>query len=66
MPSQAKISVLMPHAEAERFEAFCDAEGHKKSTLIRRLVREHLDSLGFASQTELFKKRRRPRSKKRR
>jgi predicted DNA-binding protein len=49
-----KISVLMPSREAERFEAFCEARGHKKSTLIRRLIREHLDREGFAVQVELF------------
>lgn len=29
--------------EASRFEKFCEARGHKKSTLIARLIREHLD-----------------------
>lgn len=29
--------------EALRFERYCERQGHKKSTLIARLVREHLD-----------------------
>lgn len=29
--------------EASRFERFCESRGHKKSTLIARLIREHLD-----------------------
>jgi hypothetical protein len=35
--------------EANRFEKFCEARGHKKSTLIARLIREHLDREGGAS-----------------
>lgn len=44
-----KISVLMPNDEALRFESFCNARGHKKSTLIVRLIKEHLDKEKFAS-----------------
>jgi hypothetical protein len=39
----AKITVLLTNGEFERFQAFCDRKGHKKSTLIARLIREHLD-----------------------
>lgn len=28
---------------ARRFEHYCERRGHKKSTLIARLIREHLD-----------------------
>lgn len=52
--SPAKISVLLPADEAVRFEAYCEKRGHKKSTLIARLVREHLDREQFAMQAELF------------
>jgi hypothetical protein len=38
-----RVQVLMKPAEAARFERYCDERGHKKSTLIARLVREHLD-----------------------
>ena len=53
MVENARIQVLMPAREAERFEAYCRDKGHKKSTLIARLVREHLAREGFAVQTAL-------------
>ena len=49
-----KISVLLALGEAERFEAYCEARGFKKSTLIARLIREHLDREGFQTQGSLF------------
>lgn len=53
MGETARIQVLMPAGEAKRFEAYCHEKGHKKSTLIARLVREHLAREGFAVQTTL-------------
>lgn len=53
MAENARIQVLMPACEAELFEAYCREKGHKKSTLIARLVREHLVREGFAVQTAL-------------
>jgi hypothetical protein len=44
----------MNRPDAERFEKFCEARGHKKSTLIARLIRDHLDREGFAAQREFF------------
>lgn len=38
-----RVQVLMRPAEAERFERYCAQRGHKKSTLIARLIRDHLD-----------------------
>jgi hypothetical protein len=38
-----KISVVISTAELDRFNSYCTEKGHKKSTLIRRLIREHLD-----------------------
>ncbi len=52
--SLAKISVLLTPEEAVRFEAYCEQRGHKKSTLIARLVREHLDREQFSMQAEMF------------
>ena len=46
MSQPARIQVLMPCEEAMRFDAFCRERGHKKSTLIVRLVREHLEREG--------------------
>lgn len=45
-----KISVLVSERESERFEAYCKEYGYKKSTLIARLVREHLDRENFQAQ----------------
>jgi hypothetical protein len=50
----AKISVLLTDDEEARFCSYCKEKGHKKSTLIARLIREHLDREGYASQTKLF------------
>jgi len=44
----------MSEDEAERFDAYCREMGYKKSTLIARLVRNHMDEEGFQIQRELF------------
>ena len=54
MADPVRIQVLLNQPDAERFERFCEARGHKKSTLIARLVRDHMDREGFASQGEFF------------
>ena len=41
------MQVLMSPREAERFNAYCREMAYKKSPLIVRLVREHLDREGF-------------------
>jgi len=48
-----KISVLLEEALSDRFERYCRGNGYKKSTLIARLIRDHLDREQFAVQTEL-------------
>lgn len=53
MEKTAKISVLMPSDEASQFDDYCRREGYKKSTLILRLIREHLDQKKNG-QGELF------------
>lgn len=55
MSDAVRIHVLLPKAEAARFEAYCHERGHKKSTLIARLIREHLDIERFQLQQELFR-----------
>jgi hypothetical protein len=52
--SVPRISVLLSETDDARFSAYCDEKGHKKSTLISRLIREHLDREGYASQVPLF------------
>jgi len=45
--------VLLGEDDYARFDAYCRERGHKKSTLIARLVRDHLAQEGFALQTKL-------------
>jgi hypothetical protein len=54
MAHSARVHVLIPDAEAERFDAYCKLKGYKKSTLIVRLIREHLDHERFEAQQEMF------------
>ena len=54
MRAPVRVQVLMPPDEAERFEDYCRARGFKKSTLIVRLIREHLEQEKFKPQHELF------------
>jgi hypothetical protein len=49
-----RISVLLSDSEEDRFSAYCRERGHKKSTLIARLIREYLDREGYASQPSLI------------
>jgi hypothetical protein len=50
---KVKISVVLPVQEFDRYEAYCAEKGYKKSTLIARLVRDHLDSASFQLQRRL-------------
>ena len=43
MGEPVRVQVLMQPEVAARFERFCRTKGHKKSTLIARLIRDHLD-----------------------
>jgi hypothetical protein len=54
MTDSVRVQVLMSPEEARRFEWYCREKGHKKSTLIARLVRDHLDREQFRPQRELF------------
>lgn len=54
---QMKLSVLLSDDEGERFCVYCAEKGHKKSTLIARLIREHLDREAFSTQRSLFPQR---------
>ncbi len=48
-----KMSVILTDTEEERFDAYCQEKGYKKSTLAARLIREHLDREGYAAQRSL-------------
>jgi hypothetical protein len=54
MPKVTRVQVLMDPDEAVRFQDYCKERGFKKSTLIVRLVREHLDRESFHPQQQLF------------
>jgi hypothetical protein len=54
MENRSKISVVLSVEEFRRFDAYCAEKGFKKSTLIARLIREHMDREGFRVQGTLF------------
>lgn len=49
-----RIQVLISPDEANRFDSYCRDRGFKKSTLIARLIREHLDAEKYWPQKSLF------------
>lgn len=52
--SAQKISVLLSGEDAQRFEAYCEEFGYKKSTLIARLVREFLSKENYPAQQSIY------------
>ena len=54
MAEVIRIQVLVPEPEAKRFSSYCREKGFKKSPLIARLIREHLQQEGFHIQADLF------------
>ena len=52
-----RVQVLLQAGEAERFERFCLQRGYKKSTLIARLIREHLNHEGFEKPQAILPRR---------
>lgn len=57
MSDVARVQVLLQPGDAERFERFCHQQGHKKSTLIARLIREHLDREKFETRAVALQRR---------
>lgn len=55
MAKIVRVQVLMTEEMSERFARYCNEKGFKKSTLIVRLVREHMDSEGFHQQPDFFR-----------
>lgn len=53
MEAKCKVSVVIPADEFERFDSYCAEKGFKKSTLIVRLIREHMDGEGYWTQARL-------------
>ena len=50
---RCQITVLLDQEEHVRFKEYCDARGFKKSTLVARLIRDHLDNEGYRLQRSL-------------
>ena len=48
-----QITVLLDQEEHVRFKAYCHERGFKKSTLVARLIRDHLDSEGYQFKRSL-------------
>ena len=44
MQSRRKISVFLSADLFERFNSYCTEQGFKKSPLIARLIRQHMDA----------------------
>ena len=62
MPSSKRrhsVSVLLTEEEFTRFARYCDEQGFKKSTLVAKLIREHLDNEGVEAPAK-------PKAKKKR
>jgi len=57
MSDVSRVQVLLHAGEAQRFERFCRQQGHKKSTLIARLIREHLDREDFETRPAALERR---------
>ena len=54
MSAPARVQVLLPPDNAERFNVYCRRRGFIKSTLIARLVREYLDREDSGSKRYLL------------
>ena len=54
MSDTFRIQVLLQRYESERFEQYCRENGYKKSTLIARLIKDHLDREGYPQQQQMF------------
>ena len=46
--------MLLNEKEHVRFKAYCDERGFKKSTLVARLIRDHLNGEGYQVQRSLL------------
>jgi hypothetical protein len=49
-----KVSVLLSEDEFAMFEHYCNERGHKKSTLIAKLIRDRLSEERIVVQRQLF------------
>lgn len=56
MSDLVRVQVLISPEEAKRFDRYCQERGFKKSTLIARLIREHLNAQQYWPQKDLFER----------
>jgi hypothetical protein len=49
-----RISVLLTDDEFALFQKYCDEQGHKKSTLVAKLIRDLLEREHVVGQRQLF------------
>ena len=56
---RVRISVLLDSEEFDRFDAYCQQRGFKKSTLIARLIRDHLHESSSDVQAKTLTKQER-------
>ena len=49
-----KVSVLLSEDEFVLFEKYCNEQGHKKSTLVAKLIRDLLERELVVGQRQLF------------
>jgi len=49
-----RISVLLTDDEFALFQQYCDEQGHKKSTLVAKLIRDLVERERVVGQRQLF------------
>lgn len=59
-----RVTVILNKEDGELFDAYCEQKGFKKSTLINRLIREHIGNSDFRMQKDLFQSQPTERSEK--
>lgn len=52
-----RVTVILGDEDGHVFDAYCNQNGYKKSTLINHLIREHIENSGFSLQKDLFQKK---------
>jgi len=48
-----RVTVILSESEGRIFDAYCKKNGFKKSTLISRLIREHIENENFHFQEKM-------------
>ena len=56
LETRMRVTVILKDDEADVFATYCERNGFKKSTLIKRLIREHIENSGYRHQKDMFAK----------